>query len=564
MTKTRLIPITLLLLHITCFHLVSGSSSTQTSSTSNANIVPETLTTQPMGLLSTFSISKLLLTIFILVVINLIYNLVIKPYYSLAFYKKQGVAIKYRPFYGNMTDWVGDIKKRGDFLAQWKDYGQKDPRPKAVAQNFGSSIRLSILDTGLIKDFVMNNDLHIRDPIITRALSLLFGRAFSLSDGSVWKKQRKFFSGGFHFDFLQNKIPMIVATADEFLEGLKDKDMNNVALKDEIQLLLGTIIGKTFLGEEFGKYTLNGKPIVPFIANLVKKVGSLLTDPLYHLLGVPGIKLGLTEKYRSIISETKEFKTFFYPIVRNKFASLEKDSTSLENKPNPSMIELFHKQRVTSPLDAISDEEIIDQFISFHSGGLESTSGVTTMMTYYTLINPHYKERLLDEITKNFSDVSQLTLEKLNQMELLNAFVKEVLRMASPVITVMPRVATRDHQIGDLFVKKGTIMNVPFASNNFAYQYHKDPQKFDPERWLKGSESLDKTKADPHSFIPFGVGPRTCIGQHFAMIEVRIIFSLFLMKYNYELVDKDYKLVFTQTLAYEPETPVIYKITPRK
>jgi len=464
-----------------------------------------------------------------------------------------------------MTKWVNDIKKRDDFLAQWKDWGKMTPKPKAVALNFGSMIRLSILDTALVKDFVMNNDLHIRDPVVTRALSLLFGKAFSLSDGNTWKKRRKFFSAGFHFDFLQNKIPLIISTSEEFLEGFKTKDMNNIPLKSEVQFLLGTIIGKTFIGEEFGKFSLNGKPIVPFIAKLVNRVGSLLTDPVYHLLGLWSVKYGLLPKYRAINRETKEFKEFFQRVVKEKFAELEKsDQKELSNKTNQSMIELFHQQRISNPKDALDDNEIIDQFISFHSGGLESTSGVTTMMAYYSLMNPQYQQKLLDEVNICFSDMSQVTLEKLNQMELMNAFVKEVLRVASPVISVMPRVAVKDHMIGDLLVKKGTILNVPFSSNNFSYQFHNNPDKFDPERWLKGFESLEKSKSDPYSFIPFGVGPRTCIGQNFAMIEVRIIFSLFLKKFKYELVDKNYKLVFTQALAYEPETPIMFKISPRE
>lgn len=511
-----------------------------------------------------FSITKLLYTIIVLVLARVLYNLVIYPYLVLSYYKKQGVLVRYSPFYGNMTHWNSHIKKRGDFLALWKDYGQQDPKPKAVALNFGPSIRLSILDTNLIKEMVMNNDVHIRDPIVTRALGLLLGRAFSLNDGATWRKQRKFFSAGFHFEFLESKVPMIISTTQEFLENLKKQDMNNVSLKAEIQLLLGTIIGKSFLGEEFGKCTMNGQPVVPFIANLVGKVGSLLTDKVYHLLGVNFVKLGILKRYRDINTETKEFKTFFGKIVEEKFISLQNaDQEELAKKPNKSMIELFHLQRVAKPKEALSNEEIIDQFLSFHSGGLESTSGVTTMMAYYSLANPQYQKRLLEEVEEYFKDPSQMTLEKLNQMEYLNAFMKEALRMASPVISVMPRVAVQDHKIGDVLVKKGTILNVPFVANNFAHEYHTDPNKFDPERWLKNSSSLEKSKSDPYSFIPFGVGPRTCIGQNFAMIEVRIIFSLFLKTFKYELTDPNYKLVFIQTLAYEPQTPILFKICPR-
>ena len=156
------------------------------------------------------NLTSLTISLLIIIALYVLYRLIVYPYAKLEFYRKQGVFVNYSPFYGNMTSWVRDIKDKGDFLARWKSWGNMEPKPKAIAVNFGSSIRLTICDTKYIKDFIDSNKYHTRDPIVTKALRLLIGQAFSLNDGERWKRQRKFFSVGFHFEFLKSKVPLIV------------------------------------------------------------------------------------------------------------------------------------------------------------------------------------------------------------------------------------------------------------------------------------------------------------------------------------------------------------------
>ena len=134
--------------------------------------------------------------------------------------------------------------------------------------------------------------------------------------------------------------------------------------------------------------------------------------------------------------------------------------------------------------------------------------------------------------------------------------------MAPPVATGMERVATKDVDMNGVKVKKGTVLYACFPANYTDERFHEQPQKFIPVRWSDPKwKTLETIKKYPALFLPFAIGSRTCIGQHLAMNETKIILSLFLKKYNYELVNKDYQLKFTQGFLREPLEDIKYKLT---
>lgn len=109
-------------------------------------------------------------------------------------------------------------------------------------------------------------------------------------------------------------------------------------------------------------------------------------------------------------------------------------------------------------------------------------------------------------------------------MNYLDAFVNEVLRVYGPVLGVAPRVAVRDHKLDHIEIRKGTILNIGTVFNNFNSDYFKNPHDFKPERWLDGGDK----NVDTFTFLPFSGGPRSCIGNMLAKVEVKIMIISFL------------------------------------
>ena len=229
-----------------------------------------------------------------------------------------------------------------------------------------------------------------------------------------------------------------------------------------------------------------------------------------------------------------------------------------------NLLELFYNQRSQAPEEAFTDEEVVSEFINFFIAGMDTTGHLLTFASYFYLQHAECQEKLLKEANNLCMDPSKLTIEELNQMDYMTAFLKECLRMTPPATLLFHRTAIIDHNIGHIKVKKGTEVNIPFLVNNFSPEYHQDPNDFLPSRWIdEDSQTRKSVLEKPHIYTPFSSGSRNCIGQHLAMSEAKIIFSLFLRKFDFELTDKDYKLKLIARFTYEPYDLIHYRIRPK-
>jgi len=206
----------------------------------------------------------------------------------------------------------------------------------------------------------------------------------------------------------------------------------------------------------------------------------------------------------------------------------------------------------------MSQEEIVDHFVSLFLAGMDTAGHLLTMVIYYLDQYPEYKKKMIEEIQMYYKPEEVVTQENLNKLEFTVAFVKETLRMSTPVLGVFPRKALKDHKIGDIHVRKGDIVNLDFMFNHFNPVHFENVDDFNPERWLDRSKILDS-----YAYTPFSAGARNCIGQHLAMNEMRIILGEFLTMYDFQLQD-GYKLSMASPFLYEPLEPILLNLTPKK
>jgi len=146
-------------------------------------------------------------------------------------------------------------------------------------------------------------------------------------------------------------------------------------------------------------------------------------------------------------------------------------------------------------------------------------------------------------------------METLNKLEYLNGFIKEALRMGGPVGLLFNRVAVKDHNIGTLKVKSGTLLTVPVNAINYNQEYFENPFEFIPERFTHNSPfPNEKHKNEPFSFVAFSGGPKNCIGQYLAMLEAKIILVELINTFKVEY-EPGTKIVMSQRFVYESDQP---------
>jgi cytochrome P450 len=356
-------------------------------------------------------------------------------------------------------------------------------------------------------------------------------------------------------------IPDAVKISEELLDKIKHKDLNSIAIMHEYQAITAEVIGRIFFGERFSEYTIDDIPATVFLANSLSKIGREMLSPSTVALGVKFAQLGILKRHREMLKYIKKSREFCQKIVTQRMNEIDIERKKGYMPERQTLMDIFYNQRIEKPEDSFSDIEIVDEFITFFVTGMDTTGHLIAMASYYLLQHPQYKDRLLKEADHYFSDPSKVTIDTLTQMEFMGAFLKEALRMGTPTPFVFERIAIADHKLGDLDIKKGTAINTCFIANNFDETLHQDPNSFNPDRWITSSKTQETMAKNPFAFTPFSIGARNCIGQHLAMNEARIIFSLFLKKYNYELADKNYKLRMTFRAFYEPEDELIYRLT---
>jgi sterol 14alpha-demethylase len=159
------------------------------------------------------------------------------------------------------------------------------------------------------------------------------------------------------------------------------------------------------------------------------------------------------------------------------------------------------------------------------------TSSVTVAWTLIELIkHPDYQDRVLEELHRVYPDNTDVTFQSLRQIPLTEHAVKEALRLHSPLWILMRAVMSTFEYGGYTFEKGTWIANSPWVSHRLPGVFS-NPQAFDPDRFAPGREE-DKKQ---FTFVSFGGGRHKCLGNAFALLQVKTIFAILLRGFSFEL-----------------------------
>ena len=169
----------------------------------------------------------------------------------------------------------------------------------------------------------------------------------------------------------------------------------------------------------------------------------------------------------------------------------------------------------------LNDSELVDNIITFIGAGHETTA-VTLTWTLYLIANaPAVQERLVEEARAAFGD-GPVTADGLDQLRFHDQVLNESMRLFTPGPLIL-RTATRDVDLGPVQVKKGTEVFCNLYVLHRSPSLWADPAAFDPDRFSP------ERSAGRHrfAFIPFGAGPRVCIGSRFALMEAKTFLATY-------------------------------------
>ncbi|CAG2180351.1 unnamed protein product [Oppiella nova] len=196
-----------------------------------------------------------------------------------------------------------------------------------------------------------------------------------------------------------------------------------------------------------------------------------------------------------------------------------------------------------STAGTLTPDELTAQGILFFIAGYDTTSAALTHTIYYLSQHPECQQKLYEEL----KTCDEFTYEKLVHLKYLNAVINETLRLA-PSLTRIQRECVQDYKLGNtgITIPKGASIEIyPYAIHRDP-EYWPNPNDFIPDRFLEPTHH-------PYAFIPFGGGPRLCIGQRFALNEMRMCLAKLINKYQFDLSNKTKLDYFTGSLLMSPK-----------
>jgi cytochrome P450 len=204
-----------------------------------------------------------------------------------------------------------------------------------------------------------------------------------------------------------------------------------------------------------------------------------------------------------------------------------------------------------------SDEDLVNQLMTFLAAGHETTATSMQWACYWLCRNPDMQAKLRAEIRAHLPSPrtpgGMITNADVDGLPYVNAVCNEVLRLTPPVALTL-RVADHDSNIQGQFIPRDTsIIMAPWAVNVDKKLWGEDAGAFNPERWIGQGRAHTGGADSNYSFLTFLHGPRSCIGQKFAQAEFACLLAGWLGRFEMEFENKDYALEIAGGITSKPK-----------
>ncbi|XP_049831017.1 cytochrome P450 6k1-like [Schistocerca gregaria] len=280
--------------------------------------------------------------------------------------------------------------------------------------------------------------------------------------------------------------------------------------------------------------------------NTLNTLIASINPKLLTLLRIQSNISVISEYFRGMVRETVKYREE-NNITRNDFMQL---MIQLKNEGSVDS----HKGREQKETEAdawkLSIDEVAAQAFVFFAAGFETSSTAMSFALHELAHHPDIQARLQDEIDSVLKQhEGQVTYDSISSMPYLDKVVAETLRKYPPV-PILNRVCNAEYKIpdSDVVLDEGTSIMIPVYGLHHDPEFYPDPERFDPERFS------EKQKARRHTYVylPFGDGPRSCIGMRFGLLQTKVGLTNILSNYRVEPCEKT-----VRHLSFEPRSGIL-------
>lgn len=344
-------------------------------------------------------------------------------------------------------------------------------------------------------------------------LEPLFGDAMVSSEGADWKWQRAMTAPLFRHDEILRDIPVMRRAAEKQLAAWKSKSESDFHLMNRDMFRISfDVISHTML--EGGAEDVI-KAIETGHSAYFRHVNWWI---VYKMLGLPG---WLPRPGKAVMNKQEKS-------IRQAVTSLVR-ARKAEAESGDDLLARLVRGRDPETGEGMSEERLVNNIIAFLVAGYDTTALALTWAFYLLAQNPTWQERARAEVLSVAGD-QPIGADHIKNLKVIEQVLNETLRLY-PTAPIIVRDILEDVQLGDQLVPKGTIGLIPIYAIHRHRSFWSNPNAFDPDRF--GPEA--SVKPSRYQFLPFGAGPRICIGAAFTMIEAKVVLATLLREASFEL-----------------------------
>ena len=362
------------------------------------------------------------------------------------------------------------------------------------------------LDPDSVQRVLQSNAANYAKPdIVKKLIAPMIGRGLLSSDGELWRKQRRIVAASFTPGAVETVAPIFGAVADSHAEQWTDGDTGDMAAEATATTM--TIIADTLFS---GDARLKTPEAMRNIAASLKAGGEVR---LTAILGLPPLPWNKT--MREGQRAQKALRRTLADVVRDRFPDGGDD---------------FLGQLIRDLIDQFGREEAlplaVDNAATFYLAGHETTANAVTWTLYTLSAQPELQEQVAEEVRAALADDDAATLA--DRVPLLRRVLDETLRLYPPVPR-FDRQAIGEDELSGTTVEPGDIISIwPWVLHRHRALWA-DPDVFDADRFLPEA----KAKQHRFQYIPFGAGPRICVGTRFSIVEALTILAHWLAAWRF-------------------------------
>jgi cytochrome P450 len=357
----------------------------------------------------------------------------------------------------------------------------------------------------------INSENYQKSEIQVKRMGHFLGKGLLTTHGEAWRTQRRLIQKGFDRKQLEALSSIM---QDSLTESLREFDrqvrLGPVDIYPQLMRMTFAMVARSLFGAR-----LKDEDIDLVSHTICTVQGFIVRQTLQPYLNPWFAVSGELRKHEEMRAQADSILMQYIKRRRNE-------------PPGNDLLQTLMDARYSDG-EGMSDELVLSESMQLLVAGHETSSNALSWLLYLLSSRPDCLEKVRQEFDAVLGD-SPLTYVEVPRFEFTSQVIYEALRLYPP-FWMVDRTAVADDRVGDLAIPRGSTVIVFVYGAHHAPRYWHDPESFDPDRFSKANEKLQP----PFTYLPFGAGPRGCIGGNYAMLQILMILNSLLRQYDLQL-----------------------------